>query len=87
MRSRLQETIVMKTPPTNLRSSERSSDRWENEGGPARSPEAQEREDLNSELKRLGITPVQLTVFDWAGYRYSSSRDAIAAAKRVAGSV
>jgi hypothetical protein len=35
-----------------------------------------------SELKKLGITPVQLTVFHWGGYRYSNSRDAIAAAKR-----
>jgi hypothetical protein len=35
-----------------------------------------------SELKKLGITPVQLTVFHWGGYRYSNSRNAIAAAKR-----
>ena len=76
----------MKTP-TSPRSSERSTDRWENEGGPARSPETQAREDLQSELKRLSITPVQLTVFDWGGYRYSSASDAIAAAKRVASSV
>jgi hypothetical protein len=40
------------------------------------------RKDPQSELKRYGITPVQLTVFDWGGYRYSSSKDAIAAAKR-----
>jgi hypothetical protein len=39
-------------------------------------------DDLQSELKRYGITPVELTVFDWGGYRYSNSRDAIAAAKR-----
>ena len=82
MRSRLlQETIIMKTHAS-LRSSERSTDRWENEGGPARSHETQASEDLQSELKRLSITPVQLTVFDWGGYRYSNSRDAIAAAKR-----
>jgi hypothetical protein len=35
-------------------------------------------------LKQYGITSVQLTVFDWGGYRYSNSRDAIAAAKRSA---
>jgi hypothetical protein len=34
------------------------------------------------ELERYGIVPVQLTVFDWGGYRYSNARDAIAAAKR-----
>jgi len=60
--------------------------RWENEGGPARSPEMQSRDDLQSELKRYGITPVQLTVFDWGGYRYTNSKDAIAAAKRSASS-
>jgi len=40
------------------------------------------RDDLDSELKRLEIIPVQLTVFDWNGYRYSNARDAIAAAMR-----
>ena len=45
---------------------ERSTDRWENEGGPTPSPEMQSRNDLQSELERYGITPVQLTVFDWA---------------------
>jgi hypothetical protein len=65
---------------------ERSTDRWENEGGPTPSPEMQSRNDLQSELERYGITPVQLTVFDWGGYRYSNSRDAIAAAKRLAAS-
>lgn len=68
------------TPPA----SEGSTDRWENEGGPARSPEMPSRDGLQSELKRYGITPVQLTVFDWGGYRYSNSKDAIAAAKRPA---
>ena len=43
-------------------------------------------DDLQLDLKKYGITPVQLTVFDWGGYRYSSSRDAIAAAKRHAAS-
>jgi hypothetical protein len=75
------------TTSTTRPSSERSTDRWENEGGPARPPETQAREDLQSELKKLGITPVQLTVFDWGGYRYSNSKDAIAAAKRLASSV
>lgn len=59
-----------------------STSRWENEGGPAPSPEMQSRDDLQSELKQYGIMPVQLTVFDWGGYRYTSARDAIAAAKR-----
>lgn len=69
---------------TILPASEGSTNRWENEGGPPPSPEMQSRDDLQSELKRYGITPVQLTVFDWGGYRYSSSKDAIAAAKRAA---
>ena len=64
--------------------SERSTDRWENEGGPAHSPKIPSPDDLQSELEKLGITPVQLTVFDWGGYRYSNARDAIAAAKRLA---
>jgi hypothetical protein len=67
-----------------LPASECSTDRWENEGGPTRSPEMPSRDGLQSELKRYGITPVQLTVFDWGGYRYSNSKDAIAAAKRLA---
>lgn len=63
-----------------------SADRWENEGGPTRSPEIQSRDDLQAELKSYGITPVQLTVFDWGGYRYTNAKDAIAAAKRLAAS-
>jgi hypothetical protein len=43
-------------------------------------------DDLPSELKRYGITPVRLTAFDWGGYRYSSSKDAIAATRRLANS-
>ena len=62
--------------------SNHSTDRWENEGGPASSATMRSSDDLQSELKRYGITPVELTVFDWGGYRYSNSRDAIAAAKR-----
>jgi len=64
--------------------SKRSAERWENEGGPAPSPETDARVDRQAELEKLGITPVQLTVFDWGGYRYSNARDAIAAAKRKA---
>ena len=41
-------------------------------------------DDLQDELRRYGITPIQLTVFDWGGYRYSNSKDAIAAARRLA---
>lgn len=64
--------------------SEGSTDRWENEGGPTCSPAMQSRDDLQTELERYGIVPVQLTVFDWGGYRYSNAWDAIAAAKRMA---
>jgi len=71
------------TASTTVPGSEGSADRWENEGGPVRSPEMQSRDDLQSELKKYGITPVQLTVFDWGGYRYTNSRDAIAAAKQM----
>lgn len=72
------------TTSNTLPASERSTDRWENEGGPARAPQTLSSDDLQSELQRYGIKQVQLTVFDWGGYRYSNSRDAIAAAKRVA---
>lgn len=61
-----------------------STDRWENEGGPTRSTEMASRDDLQAELKRYGIVSVQLTAFDWGGYRYSNARDAIAAAMRLA---
>jgi hypothetical protein len=54
-------------------------DRWENEGGPSASGSL---DGTDAELQKLGITPVRLTVFHWGGYRYSNSRDAIAAAKR-----
>jgi len=72
------------TSSTALPTSTGSADRWENEGGPMRSPEMQSRDDLNADLKRYGITPVQLTVFDWGGYRYTNAKDAIAASKRQA---
>ena len=63
-------------PKSNL-----STDRWDNEGGMMR-PEMPSPDDLQDELNRYGIMPVQLTVFDWGGYRYSNAKDAIAAAKR-----
>ena len=58
-----------------------STDRWDNEGGMMR-PEMPSQDDRQVELEQYGIVPVQLTVFDWGGYRYSSAKDAIAAAKR-----
>jgi hypothetical protein len=61
-----------------------STDRWENEGGPMAPRRASASDELQIELKRYGVVPVQLTVFDWGGYRYSNERDAIAAAKRAA---
>jgi hypothetical protein len=36
----------------------------------------------SDELERYGIERVPADVFLWGGYRYSNSRDAIAAAKR-----
>lgn len=35
-----------------------------------------------AELARLGIERVQTESFLWGGYRYSSARDAVAAARR-----
>jgi hypothetical protein len=58
-----------------------STDRWENEGGFMRAERPSPGE-IQAELKRYGVVPVQLTVFDWGGYRYSNVSDAIAAAKR-----
>jgi hypothetical protein len=66
-------------PKTTKARARTSTDRWENEGGPSAFASSDGTE---TELKKLGITPVQLTVFHWGGYRYSNSRDAIAAAKR-----
>lgn len=70
------------TATTTHHASQGSTDRWENEGGPMR-PERLSPDDLQVELKRYGVVPVKLTVFDWGGYRYSNARDAIAAAKRL----
>ena len=61
-----------------------STDRWENEGGPVAPRRTPAPDDLQIELKRYGIVPVQLTVFEWGGYRYSNASDAIAAARRSA---
>ncbi len=63
--------------------SKRSTDRWENEGGPMAPAKIPARDDLQLELERHGIVPVALTVFDWGGYRYSNASDAIAAAMRL----
>lgn len=42
-----------------------------------------ERSDAEeAELKRYGVKRVPADVFLWGGFRYSSARDAIAAAKR-----
>jgi hypothetical protein len=65
----------------NEAASKGSMDRWDNEGGQMR-PEKLSDSDLQHELKRYGIVPVQLTVFDWGGFRYTNASDAIAAAKR-----
>lgn len=35
-----------------------------------------------AELDRYGIVRVPADIFAWGGYRYSSARDALAAAKR-----
>ena len=61
-----------------------STDRWENEGGPMAPRRTPAPDELHIELKRYGIVPVQLTVFEWGGYRYSNASDAIAAARRSA---
>lgn len=39
-------------------------------------------EDVIRELEQYGITSRQHTVYEWGGYRYSNSADAIAAARR-----
>ena len=71
------------TANTTNGASRRSTDRWENEGGPMAPRPMLARDDVRDELKQYGIVPVMLTVFDWGGYRYTHARDAIAAAKRL----
>jgi hypothetical protein len=39
----------------------------------------------DEELRDLGITTHEHTSYEWNGYRYSSAKDAIAAAKRARG--
>lgn len=58
--------------------------RWENEGGHLPGDPPAVGNDLQVELHKYGIAAVPLMVFDWGGYRYSTARDAIAAAKRFA---
>ena len=41
-------------------------------------------ETTSRELERFGIVSHQHTTYEWNGYRYSNSADAIAAAKRAA---
>ena len=40
---------------------------------------------VRAELDRYGIERVPADVYLWGGYRYSNARDALAAAKRSAG--
>ena len=42
----------------------------------------EEKKGEQAELDRYGIARVPADVFLWGGYRYSSARDALAAAKR-----
>ena len=51
------------TTSTNVPAFEGSTDRWENEGGPA-SPERPLGDDVRSGLKSCAITPARLTVSD-----------------------
>lgn len=57
--------------------------RQDNEGGPVRH-EADLDGGLAGTLASLGIVAVPVTMFEWGGYRYTNSRDAIAAAQRAA---
>ena len=41
-------------------------------------------ETSSAELARLGIVAHQHVSYEWSGYRYSNSKDAVAAAKRAA---
>ena len=46
---------------------------------PDRDPLAKESA---AELERYGVVSVQVTSYEWGGYRYSNAADALAAAKR-----
>lgn len=48
---------------------------------PGQDPKADRSRD---ELGHYGIVAVQVTTFEWGGYRYSNAADALAAAKRAA---
>jgi predicted transcriptional regulator len=39
-------------------------------------------EEVIRELEQYGVTSRQSTIYEWGGYSYSNSADAIAAAKR-----
>ena len=57
--------------------------RQDNESGPVR--DAVDLDGgLAGTLASLGIVAVPVTMFEWGGYRYTNSRDAIAAAQRAA---
>ena len=45
----------------------------------------EDQDAMQAELARYGIERVPADVFLWGGYRYSNARDALAAAKRSAG--
>lgn len=51
--------------------------RMENEGG-LHAPQ----DDQSTEFARLGIIPVNTTIYRWGGYTYTNAHDALAAAKR-----
>jgi hypothetical protein len=59
-----------------------ASSRWENEGGAMRPPTHDAK--IAQKLADYGITTVQLTAYEWSGYRYTNMKDAIAAAKGLA---
>jgi hypothetical protein len=56
------------------------------DSSPATSVEPVDESQNNSadELERFGIISHQQTSYEWNGYRYSNSADALAAAKRAA---
>ena len=46
-------------------------------------PSADQRStDLSEDLERHGVVTVLTATYEWGGYRYSTARDALAAAKR-----
>ena len=57
-----------------------ATSRWENEGG-ATTPSTGGAES-GQKLAAHGITAIPLTVYEWSGYRYTNTKDAIAAAER-----